>query len=343
MGSSDNKYHRQQIFAGVDDGYAETKIALSNGIVIKIPSQAKAGEMNQISINGSRTSTYSYTTEDGNFIIGDIREADTTAFDDYPHSAMNRVIVTHALRKAGLSGDVDLFICSGLPIKKFYSNGKTNQEQVNKKRANLLKADVFAADGYSLARIVKHDVISEGIAAWMDLVLFRNEQTGRLGFNPEMVNQRIAIVDIGGRTTDIAVIEKGALDISRSSTINVGMLAVRDAVVSAIHDTFDVTATVEQMNQAIETKQIKLWGEFHDVSQIVDNAEKSTATRIETEVKKCLGNASDLDKIVFVGGAVVELERYLTGWFRQQQIGLDPAFANARGMQKYSEMMTTAK
>lgn len=327
-----------KLFAGVDDGFAETKIVLSNGKVIRIPSQVKAGEMNQISISGSATTVFSYGTDEGRYVIGDIREADSTAFDDYPISAMNRVVVAHALRKAGVPANAELYICSGLPINKFYLSGKINQKTVKAKRQNLMKNDVVAMDGALFGKVVKHDVVSEGISAWMDIVLERNEH-GKLGFNAELVSERIAIIDIGGRTTDIAVIHGGSLDTGRSSTKDIGMLAVRDTVYEAIYNKFEIQPSVEQMNDVMENKRIKLYGEYHAVENIVESAKRTTVARIESEVKKCLGNASDLDRIVFVGGTVVEIENYLDGWFRQQTIGHDPSFANARGMQKYAEMM----
>lgn len=332
-----NKNAKEAIYAGVDDGYAETKIVLSNGVFIRIPSQAKAGELNQISISGGSSTTFSYKSPEGNYVVGDIREADSTAFDDYPLSAMNRVIVAHALREAGLSKEDILYICSGVPIKKFYLKGGVNQALVKAKRKNLLMNDITSKDGYLLPKISKHSVIAEGIAAWFDIVISRNEE-GRLVKNKELIDQRIAIIDIGGRTTDIAVIQRGILDESRSSTIEVGMLSVRDEVESSIHDEHEIEPTAEQMNEVMENKRIKLWGEYHDVTDITESAKIAVVNRIESEVKKRLGNASDLDKVVFVGGTVEEIKNELDGWYKQQTIGENPGFANARGMQKYAEL-----
>lgn len=327
-----------RIFIGIDDGYAETKIVLSTGECFRIPSQAKAGEMNQISINGSDTTVFPYATSEGNYIIGDIREADSTAFDDYPLSALNRVIVSHALYMAKIDPAAKLFICTGLPVKKFYLAGKINKVFIKKKMDNLLKNDVKSLGGYRVPEIIKHEVVSEGIAAWMDVVMQRNE-SGKLVIDKEIAKLRIAIIDIGGRTTDIAVIENGNLDISRSSTIDVGMLAVKDAVIDAIVNRYEISPSVDQMNEVLTHKTIKLWGKTESVSDLVEIAQKSVLARIKSECKRCLGNAADLDKVVFVGGTVVEVEKYLDGWFKNQSIGDNPGFANGRGMQKYSEFV----
>lgn len=328
----------KKIHIGLDDGFAETKVVLSNGVTIRIPSQAKAGEMSQISINGNDTTIFPYKTSDGNYVIGNITEADSTAFDDYPMSSLNRVIVMHALRQAGVEHDAQLYVCTGLPIKRFYLAGDINKALIKQKTANLLKNDVVALDGTPLPKIFKHEVVSEGIAAWMDVVLFRDKD-GKIVVNKEQAAKKMAIIDIGGRTTDIAVIQNGNLDISRSSTINVGMLAVQEMVKEAITAKYDITPSIEHLNTALADKKIKLWGKWENVADMVVSAQKTILSRIESECKRCIGNGADLDQVVFVGGTVVEVEAFLSGWFRNQFIGFEPGFANARGMQKYAEMV----
>ncbi|MND12164.1 StbA protein [compost metagenome] len=333
---------KKNVYIGLDDGYAETKVVLSSGVCFRIPSQAKAGEMSQIAINGSGHTVFPYKTQDGNYIIGDITETDSTAFDDYPMSALNRVIVMHALRLAGVEQDAQVFVCTGLPIKRFYLAGSINKNLIKQKTANLLKNDVVSLDGEGLPKIFKHEVVSEGIAAWMDVVLYRDE-SGKIVVNKEQAAKRMAIIDIGGRTTDIAVIQNGNLDINRSSTINVGMLAVQEMVKEAIIAKFELSPSIEHLNTALTEKRIKLWGKWEPVADLVIAAQKTILARIESECKRCIGNGADLDQVVFVGGTVVEVEALLNGWFKNQYIGFEPGYANARGMQKYAEMIMNAE
>lgn len=328
--------NNKTLFVGIDDGYLETKLYLQDGTTARIPSQAKAGEMNQISINGSETTVFPYSTSEGKYIIGDLRESDSTSFDEYPMSALNRVIVAHALRRAGVPGNFELCVCTGLPVKKFYMAGAMNKKLVKQKIANLLKNDVKAMDGASIPKIVKHEVVSEGIATWMDIVMVRGEN-GKLTMDREQAAKRMAIVDVGGRTTDIAVIEKGNLDTSRSSTINVGMLAIREAVAEALTEKYGITPSVDQMNEFVDHKRIKLFGKYEYAEDIFAVSAKSTVARIQSEVKRCLGSAADIDGVVFAGGTIEQIRPYIEGWFPHQIVAEDPAFANARGMQKYAE------
>ena len=235
---------------GIDDGYRETKIYLHTGECLRINSQAKSGEQSQVSVAGGEKTIFQYDTSNGSYVVGELDESDSTAFDDYPISAMNRVIVTFALQKIGLGGGVNLSAASGLPIKKFYRGKVMNQEATKAKQRNLLLNDVtevnYTAHGKSESKlnipvIKRHQIISEGIAAWMDYIFYRDED-GLLVQDKKRIDEKIAIIDIGGRTTDIAVIHRGNLDFQRSNTIEAGMLNIEDYVKECILDEYDFHA-----------------------------------------------------------------------------------------------------
>lgn len=325
-------------YIGCDDGYDETKIVLENGQCLKIPSQAKAGEQTNVLLKGGESKLFTYETGEGRYTLGNIRETDPTSFDGYPLSAMNRVIVSHAIRSAGVSSDDEIIIATGLPLKKFYHSGKLNIDLINAKKKNLLTNDVKSINGYVAPKIIQHEVLSEGIAAWMDYVLVEND-SGRLCFEEELVHMRMAFVDIGGRTTDIAVVRGGELEMDRSDTIEVGMLNVKEDLAAEIYKEYGAQVTSEQIREAMESNKIKLWGQAHDITEILNSKLKENAQRIENATKKCLKTASDIDLVVFVGGTVNRMEPFINGWFKNQTIGDMPGFANARGMAKYVRYM----
>ncbi|MEG0867356.1 MAG: ParM/StbA family protein [Hafnia sp.] len=325
-------------YIGCDDGYDETKIVLEDGTCLKIPSQAKAGEQTNIQLKGGESKLFTYDTAEGRYTLGNIRDTDPTSFDGYPLSAMNRVIVAHAIRSAGVKPTDEIIIASGLPLKKFYNNGQPNENLINAKIKNLLTNDVKGVSGYVPPQIIKHEVLSEGIAAWMDHVL-SEDANGRLYFDPDQVGMRMAFIDIGGRTTDIAVIRGGELEMNRSDTIEVGMLNVKEDFAKEILTQYGAEITSEQVREAMETGMIKLWGENVQVTEILESKLKENAMRIENASKKCLKNASDIDQVVFVGGTVNRIEPYIKDWFRNQTIGAMPGYANARGMAKFVRYM----
>lgn len=331
------------IFAGADDGHRDTKIKLSNGQRCVIPSRAASGITNKISINGSSSGVFSYTTESGSFSLGDIGKADETAYDDYPLSAQNRVIVAHGLRSLEMTENDHIYAVSGLPLKRYYLRGVPNSQLILAKKENLMKRDVVGTDGYRPAPIIKHDVVSEGIAAWISYVLQR-EKSGKVNIDRERLKERIAIVDIGGRTLDIAVVKNWDLDGDRSGTDEIGMISIINGVRERLSDEFDgIALSDEQIDQAMNTKRIKVYGEFHDVAPIIDASIMSTVNVLESTVKRRLKQAGDIDHVFFVGGTTKFLESHLTGWFKNQSIMEDPVFANADGMLKFAEFVMGKK
>lgn len=336
---SENIINGGSLPIGTDDGFDETKIALPNGECFRVPSLAKSGVSDMISIDESESKVFVYDTPEGSFTTGQVLESDSTSFDEYPISAMNRVIVSHALRVAGLNASHKLTICTGLPLKKIYRGSTLNKPLISSKTKNLLNNDVKAKDDYKLPVVSKHRVLAEGLAAWFDYVIERKDD-GSLARNVDNYQKRTAIIDIGGRTTDIAVVQAGTLDYQRSSTIEVGMLSVKESIREAVFDEFDgIELTNEQLYTALHENRIKLWGQWENVSSIINTAQEEVSKRIYAESMRKLKKAADIDDVIFVGGTVNKFEKLLENWFRNQSIAHEPAFANARGMQKFTELM----
>lgn len=324
---------------GLDDGFDETKVALPNGECIRIPSLAKSGISEMIAIDDAESQVFVYETPDGVFTTGQVLESDSTSFDEYPTSAMNRVIVSHALRSAGLNASHRLSICTGLPLKRIYRSSSLNKPLITAKIDNLMKNDVVPKDGFSLPIVTKHRVLAEGLAAWFDYVIERDD-AGALSRNVDNYNKRTALIDIGGRTTDIAVVKAGVLEYQRSSTLEVGMLSVKELIKEAVFDEFDgIELTNEQLYTALYEDRIKLWGKWENIASIVSQSQKEISQRIYAESMRKLKKAADIDDVIFVGGTVNKFKPLLSNWFRNQSIAENPEFANARGMQKFTELM----
>ncbi|MDT8924904.1 ParM/StbA family protein [Pseudomonas taiwanensis] len=325
------------LFAGVDDGNRETKIVLSNGLRISTPSRAMSGLSNQISLNGAKSGVFSYLTQDGPFSVGNIEAAEDTAYDGYPTSAQNRVIVAHALRQLGLNQSHTLDIVTGLPLKRFYLNGDLNKDLIGRKKKNLKIYDVKGVDGYAPAVIKRHDVLSEAIAGWVNYVIQRNPE-GKLSIVKDRALERTAIIDIGGRTLDIAVVKDWVLDRDRSTTDEIGMIKIVTALKERLYDFFNgVDLTDEQVEQALTTRQVKVKGKLHVVGEIVDSATMSVLNSIKATVMRQLQKSGDIDTVFFIGGTSEFLRPHLADWFEQQVLLEDAAFANAEGMLKYAE------
>ena len=320
------------ISVGIDDGYAYTKLALPNGRLLATPSRAQIGRSKVSWLNQAERRIYEYQTDGTTYSVGDV-DAASTRFEGYACSGMNRAIVQHALQQAGLEGS-DIEAVSGLPVSAFYrSTGDRRGGAIAEKRHNLLRA-VQPRDEALPVDIVFHQVIPEALAAWYDYVIV--EKNGEARLDQTRVSVPIAVVDIGGRTTDTVVVRDQGILHQSSGSYRFGLLNVKQALAEALQARFDLEVVSDRLlTHAVQHKVVRLYGRDHDISAEVAAAKHELVERLYAETRRQLGRAIELDKVLFVGGGAVALADHITDWFPNQLITEQPAFANARGMLKY--------
>jgi len=320
------------ISIGLDDGYAFTKVALPDGRLIAIPSRARIGRSNVTWLNDSEQRVFEYETEDTLFAVGEL-DGEPTHFDGYPFSGLNRAIVQHALHEAGLAGQ-SVHAVSGLPVNGFYlKDGCQRLERIERKRASLKQA-VQPIDGRLPAAIAFHEVIPEALAAWYDHIIA--EANGGVQLEAERLGVPVAVIDIGGRTTDFVVVADQALRHDSSGSLRCGLLDLKRQVAAAIRAKFDLEELSERATEyAVRTGSVGLFGKTHDVAAQVRDARHVIVERLHAETQRQLGHGAELERILFVGGGAVALAEDIRDWFPNQTIAPHPTFANARGMLKY--------
>ena len=317
---------------GLDDGYAYTKVALSDGRLVAIPSRAKLGRAHVTWLDGSEQKIFEYETDGQQLAVGDVN-GEPTHFDAYPFSNLNRVIVQDALQRAGLAGQ-SMQVVSGLPVSNFYHGDGTRRDETIARKQMSLKKAVHPLDGRAPVGVAFHEVIPEALAAWYDVVI--NDTAGEVALDPRGLDAPIAIVDIGGRTTDYVVVAEQAVQHDASGSLRCGLLDVKQAVGEGIRHCFDLEVIAERtVDEAMRHRQVRLFGVSHDIDALVDAAERQVVERIHVETQRQLGCGAELDRVLFVGGGAVALASHLRSWFPNQVIAEHAAFANARGMLKY--------
>lgn len=322
---------------GLDDGYAFTKLALPGGQLIAIPSRARAGRSGVTWIHDGQQRIFEYETKGDFYAVGAV-DGMTTHFDGYPSSNLNRVIVQHALQDAGLAGRT-VHAISGLPVSSFYqSNGEHRHDAIEKKRRSLQLTANPVGDALP-ADIAFVEVIPEALSAWYDYVI--DDQEGREGvaaLDEKRLTVPVAIVGIGGRTTDFVVVKDQGILHASSGSLQCGMLDVKQQVANGIQARFNLETLDEQLvSSAVENKSVRLQGKDYDISVLVNDAKREIVERIHAETRRHLGQGIELDRILFVGGGTVALIEHIADWFPNQAIVEQPSFANARGMLKYMQ------
>ncbi|MCZ8256113.1 MAG: ParM/StbA family protein [Polaromonas sp.] len=323
---------KQEIIVGCDDGYAATDVVvLENGTIrrLKIPSRARSGIHGTSVIGGADGEAVPcYKTEGMQYTVGDLPDAETADFANYPVSAMNRVIIHHALRLAGLGGK-NVRIATGLPLSTYYRGAVANDEFIQQKRQSLLSVPVEPMDASDTAKIVAHEVFPEGLAAWVDYAV---DDKGQIRVDLE---ETVGVIDIGGRTTDIAVVLPGRrIDHARLGSVEIGALNLIDEVRVSLLQKHGFELPHGSIEKAISTGTIKVYGKALDVRSTVGPIMESVTKSILVAVDKILGKGMDIDKVLVVGGGA-HIFKGVVKHFPNAVIPDEPEFANARGFAKF--------
>lgn len=325
------------INVGADDGFASTKLVIyKNGKLeqkLSIPSRARSGIHGTTMIDRPGDADAGivvpgYETDGAHYTVGNFADAESARFDDYPFSGMNRVIVAHALRLAGLGGK-KVSLATGLPLSRFFKADQANTEVINRKDASIRRV-VTPMDGSQTAEIVDHRVFPEGLAAWIDYAV---DAEGNLREGIE--DESVAIIDIGGRTTDTAVVLPGRqIDHARSGSADIGVLNVIEGIGVSLLKAHGVEIPAHAIESALVTRHIRMWGTQIDINEFIESATEEVLTRIMREISRRLGSAVDLDKIILVGGGAHVFKKVISR-YQNITVAEDPEFANARGFAKY--------
>jgi plasmid segregation protein ParM len=186
--------------------------------------------------------------------------------------------------------------------------------------------------GASLPQIVDVTVIPEAVAAWFDYVIGSD-----LRLDDKRFGELTAVVDIGGRTTDVAVVREGDVYLRQSGTLDLGMLTLAAAVRRLVEEQFP--GIPRRSHSCIETAvrrgEIRIADRQIDVSGTLEREKRDILERIgEFLVSLYGGSMTDIQRVLFVGGGSVLLEPQLRRRFPKAMFPEDPQMANARGMWK---------
>ncbi len=154
-----------------------------------------------------------------------------------------------------------------------------------------------------------------------------------------LVSGRVALVDVGHGTTDLAIAEGGEYVPHQSRTVPVGLAAAQADVSERLRRELGIVREAYQLDDAMATGKIKVAGQPRDISNLRDLSYKALATKILTEIHSTW-DVGTVDTILFTGGGSKALERFLLPQFPNARL-VDPAqTANVRGYYTWAARAT---
>lgn len=322
---------------GIDDGHDAVKLV--NGKTLYIPSRVISGHYPYLSVSNDENDSFLYEINGHKFTVIEKPSINAghrflqTRIDDFPYNELNLVLVYHALLRAGAEGKCN--ICTGLPFNQYYStDGQKNRQLLDLKK-NAFKSKVTAVNSDVKLEIVEHRVCAEGVAGYFDLK-YNQDGTINQEFDDHCENGVICIVDIGGRTTDIVTFDNESIDFTRSNTVDIGGLWLKDNLIGKVKAKLDVNSIPDKMIDDIIRNDGLYPRKNIDVKDILDGLKKELADEIANNIKHNIKRTADISLIAFIGGGSLLLHKPLKNLYSPElaKFVKDPLHSNARGMLK---------
>jgi hypothetical protein len=343
-----------RICMGVDDGHYGIKTYDDRGKSGFVLSRARAGRSQIVNAMGQDTGVYQFSTDDTDYSCGNIAKYEHVSPESFPTSPINRVLIHMALHnhdnghyirqvlKQG--GEVEIEVCTGLPIGRYFKQGKKNSALIEEKMKYLSKAVSLINDQGSEVNIkIKPSVTPQTFSAWYDYIITEQRNTKRSSNQPEIIKhsdrmkEPVAFVDVGGGTTDVVVIDNMNFEYTGNPSLNVGSNNVRAALNELIAEKFDLEMpSIDMVDSAFTKQTVFVDGKDHDVTQLVTRAFKESAEQIMSHIQQHIGTKGrEVSKLCFIGGSAAEFKHAIQGSYTNETWPADAQIINARGMYKY--------
>lgn len=320
------------VFAVVDDGFRQMK-TLAPDYEDAFASMARAGfTLSTMGQSQDDAGLGGYETNGRQFTVDPDLDGEDTRFDDYAVSDINRVLVHHALHRAGLAGK-KIVLGTGLPFQIYFNEDNTVNQKLIERKIQNLSVEVKPLNGAAAPVIVTQRVFAQGLSACIDYV---TDDKGNYRSNFDR-SAPIAVVDIGGRTTDSVVLLGGdKVDHSVSGTGNIGISNVYDKISADLRAKFNVNSIrLVTIENAVRTNKIRFRGQEHDIAEIIKEAVSEVGPQIMREVQRRIGDAAEMSEVLLVGGGATLMEKVMRDYYPHCVVPENPEFANARGMLKF--------
>ncbi|MED1202805.1 ParM/StbA family protein [Heyndrickxia acidicola] len=155
-------------------------------------------------------------------------------------------------------------------------------------------------------------VYPEGFAAFINLVMDNNLNI----INKDLIDKRIIIQDIGGLSTDIAVIKNRNVDDDKAQGFNLGVSESLEAIREEIRSKYGVELdsrrdVVEIITKKHDRNHIMVKGSRTSVHEITDRILLDLAKKQYRLLRNVWKKNSQTEICYFVGGGSVVLKEYL--------------------------------
>jgi len=320
---------------GFDFGYYDTK-AMGNGgdRITKFPSFVVPAPPDSMLTLGNHETQI--ITDDGKYLVGTsaVRRGQIGTRKEgstWIESPEYLVLFYSAMSDISDATQVTLNLVTGLPVGDFRRDAETLQKQ-------LLGTHTFLREGREYHQVVKVQTVTVVPQAWGAVLCLLLDNIGRI-VRPELANQKLAVLDIGGKTVNYLSVD-GLTDIpaetrgTERGAWNV-MRVVRQFL-EAEHPGLNRLQD-HQIMDAIVKRETWDAGQRVNLEHVVEPILDSIGTEILDTARQHWGTtAATFRQILVCGGGAYLWQQQIQKAFPHSTVIAQPEFANARGFYRYA-------
>ncbi|NME95382.1 ParM/StbA family protein [Clostridium cochlearium] len=205
-------------------------------------------------------------------------------------------------------------VVCGLPINQYKANKEYLEDMVLSSKVRNIK---FNGEPRKII-ISDFNVYPEGIGAYYSL----------------NINDDVIIVDLGGRTTDIAYIVDGKL--KNSSTVAVGTLNIYKDISDKLNSLYSLDLDMSMAERILDRGYFELDGDRTDLSFVTEILKRNFMKINEDLTMKFQART---EKIILVGGGYKLFTKAFKNRYKNSFVADNPIFANSIGFRKVADML----
>lgn len=264
------------IYLGIDDGHAMVNVVGEGGTSVTVNSRVRQGFADNLTVGAEPNVAdgLTVTVNNNNYACGRTVNASfmDTRVESFPGSEQNIALIAFAVAVyfKGKIPSEPIQICTGLPMSTYYPNIGTmepNRALIDKKNKQLKESEISITIGSTKQVIKFADVITrpECMMAIYDEMIEESLHQGNERYTKRINMDKFqdsttCYLDIGGRTTDLALFDGNNLIGQCCGSVEAGVLTVVDKVrdiLKAEHGEFSAMRLDQMIKFYLANKGVK--------------------------------------------------------------------------------------
>ena len=225
---------------------------------------------------------------------------------------------------AGLSTKEEFIrVVLGLPINQYRSNKNKMLEIIEENK--ILN---FKLNGLDRCICIEEaSIFPEGVATYYSLDIEKRKA---------LVDKDLIILDIGGRTTDIALLKAGKKrSVAKSTSLDVGMINIYNDMINEINSLYTLGLNIEDA-EGILKNGLEVDGEKQDTS-FIKNIVKNNIEKVFKELN--ISYPVRTSPLIVTGGGGKSFFKSLKKRYPTAQLVEDNLFSNAIGYKRVGDKL----